>query len=239
MSREDFLKEFNIHISYQDFFTKERVKEIDEIFEKIGHEYTPRREDIFNIFSEDLSAKKVLLLGMDPYPQEGIATGFSFEVPYDSWVDKRINTSLKNIIKVIYKTYYGVLPDIALLRDKVINKKIPLSSPKEDFLRWRKNGVIFLNSALTVKVGKPGSHLKYWKNFTRDFFIYIGDNNPHLTYLLWGSDAIKFESIITSGKIIKHKHPTFLGSDSDPNSFRNSTSFSSTMNEIRWLEETE
>ncbi|GLI58029.1 hypothetical protein PM10SUCC1_35430 [Propionigenium maris DSM 9537] len=233
--KERFLQEHRIHPSYYDFFTEGRVKEVEDILQNIGDDYSPKKENIFRVFRYDLHEKKVLLLGMDPYPQEGIATGFSFEVPYTSWGDKRINTSLKNMLKLLYKSYYGEMLDIKSLRERIEEGNFPILPPNEAFKDWNDKGVIFLNSALTVKVGKAGSHLKLWEKFTRDLFLHLGRVKPNLTYLIWGGKAEKFIKYISSGRIICHNHPAICGNLSNPKDFLNGTSFTETMEDIQWL----
>jgi len=235
IARKRFLEGHNIHPSYHDFFTENMVEDIGRILQDIGDDYTPKREDIFKVFRYDLNKKKVLLLGMDPYHQEGVATGFSFEVPYSSWADKRVNTSLKNILKLIYKSYYGEILDIKSLREKIEDESFPILPPNEAFKDWNNKGVIFLNSALTVKIGKAGSHLKLWQNFTKDLFRYLGKVKPDLTYLIWGGKAEKFINYISSGKIISHNHPAICGNLSNPRDFLNGTSFTETMDEVKWI----
>lgn len=236
MTRDSFIREFNIHPSYFDFFSESRVRSIDQILQNIGDDYTPQKKNIFRVFEYDLASKKVLLLGMDPYPQEGVATGFSFEVPYSSWTDKRVNTSLKNILKLIYKSYYGEILDIKSLREKIEDDKFPILPPDQAFKDWNDKGVIFLNTALTVKTGKAGSHLKLWNNFTCDLLQYIGRVNPDLTYLIWGAKAEKFLKYISSGEIIVHNHPAICGNLSNPKDFLNGRSFIDTMGKISWID---
>lgn len=236
MTRDDFIKEFQIHESYHDFFTSDTVDEISDILKKIGDDYTPERRSIFRVFSENLLDKKVLLLGMDPYPQKGIATGFSFEVPFASWNDKRVNTSLKNMLKLIYKSYYGDILDIKTLRERIDFGEFPILPPNEAFINWSKEGVIFLNTALTVRIGKAGSHLNLWKGFTQRLLSYIGKRNPDLTYLIWGGKAEKFLPYIQSENIIIHNHPAICGNLSNPKDFMNGTSFLLTKEIIHWIE---
>ena len=143
MNRKTFLKEHGIHPSYFKFFTEERVKEVEGILQNIGDDYTPKKEDIFKVFRYDLKDKKVLLLGMDPYPQKGVATGFSFEVPYSSWSDKRVNTSLKNILKLIYKSYFNEILDIRSLREKIRDGNFPILPPDKAFKDWNKRWWLF------------------------------------------------------------------------------------------------
>ena len=110
MEKREIMREFNIHPSYDGFFTGEKISQLEWILDVVSKDhYTPDKNDIFKALQMDLKEKKVLLLGMDPYPQEGVATGLAFEVKANSWNDKQVNTSLKNMLKLIYKTYYKEL----------------------------------------------------------------------------------------------------------------------------------
>jgi len=232
--RKIFLEINKIDESYYDFFTESRVKEISKIFSKI-EEYTPNREDVFKVFQKDLKNVKVVLLGMDPYPQLGVATGRSFEVKKDSWLDKGVNTSLKNILKLIYKTYVGVIPTIEELREEIKNNRFDILPPTEIFESWESQGVLLLNVALTFILGEPVSHLKMWKEFTEDLLSYLESKNQKLIFLLWGSKAIKYKKNIKNSKIIEHNHPAICGNLKNPKDFMNGTSFSETREIINWL----
>ncbi len=225
MNREKFLSENKIHSSYYDFFTHEILDLIQKILESIGEDYTPSKENIFKVFRYDLENAKVLLLGMDPYPQPGVATGLSFEVPVGSWLDKRVNTSLKNMLKLLYKSYYGNILSVSELREKISSGDLNILPPDKIFKKWSEEGVIFLNTALTTKIGKAGAHINLWRPFTERLLKFIGEKNPSVTYLLWGGNAQKFEKYIVSGEVIRHNHPAICGRLENPNDFLNGRSF--------------
>jgi uracil-DNA glycosylase len=232
---EKFLLENKIHTSYYEFFTQDIVDFIEDVFNSIGGDYTPSKENIFKVFTYDLKNSKVLLLGMDPYPQKGVATGLSFEVTVESWLDRSVNTSLKNMLKLIYKSYYGRILTVEELREKISSGEFQLQSPNKIFKEWSDKGVIFLNTALTTKIGKAGAHINIWKPFTERLLKFIGENNPDLTYLLWGGNAQKFEKMIISGKIVKHNHPAICGKLDNPKDFLNGSSFTETKKDINWI----
>lgn len=235
LSREKFLSENGIHHSYHDFFNDETVTFIEGILNVIGDDHTPGKENIFKVFRYDLNNAKVLLLGMDPYPQKDVATGLSFEVLLDSWTDTKVNASLKNMLKLIYKSYYGEILSMEELREKITSGEFKLMPPDKIFKEWAREGVIFLNSSLTTKVGQAGAHLKIWKPFTEKLLKFIGEHNPSLTYLLWGGNAQKFQKFIISGNIIKHNHPAICGKLYNPDDFLNGRSFIETKEKINWL----
>lgn len=230
------LKPFKIHSSYNDFFTKEIISELNDILKIIEQEsFTPQFENIFRALQTDLKNNKVVLLGMDPYPQEGVATGLAFQVNISNWDDKRINTSMKNILKLLYKTYFGSVESIDFIRNEIKNRTFDLLPPNELFFKWQDEGVLLLNSALTTKTGIPGAHIKYWKKFIIKLIKYIDDNNHNLTWLLWGGKAQFFEKYISKGSIIKHNHPAICGKMDNPKDFLNGNSFSDTMDKINWV----
>ena len=235
MNREKFLSENKIHFSYHEFFDDETLNFIENILNIIGEDYTPIKENIFKVFRYDLNQAKVLLLGMDPYPQKGVATGLSFEVELESWGDPKVNTSLKNMLKLIYKSYYGEILSIEELREKISKREFRILSPDKLFKEWASEGVIFLNTALTTKIGNAGAHINLWKPFTEKLLGFIGKKNPNLTYLLWGGKAQKFEKFIVSGKIVKHNHPAICGKLHNPQDFLNGVSFIETKNDIDWI----
>ncbi len=231
--REKFLIENKIHGSYHEFFSLEIVEEIEKIMKNIEN-YTPPKEKIFRVFERDLNNIKVVLLGMDPYPQVGVATGRAFEVAKDSWLDKGVNTSLKNMVKLIYKTYVGEIPTIDILRQEIERGNFKILPPNELFESWEREGVLLLNTALTVEIGKSGSHIKLWKPFTEKLLGYLEEKNENLTFLLWGSKAISYKKNIKKSKIIEHNHPAICGNLKNPKDFMNGRSFLDTMDRINW-----
>ena len=235
--REKFLEEYNIHSDYYDFFTLDRVIKIDNFIKEMDIKkinYTPSRENIFKVFSDSISSRKVCLIGKDPYFQEGVATGLSFEVNKSSWDDPDINTSLKNIVKLIYKTYTGKSEDISKIREEIENKKFLILPPNKLIKSWKEQGVLLVSAALTTIVGKAGEHHKFWDPFTRNLLEYISAKNPNIVYFLWGKDAEIFEKNILSGEIIKHNHPAISGNLSNEKDFMNGKSFEKTKNIINW-----
>lgn len=235
--REKFLEEYNIHSDYYDFFTLDRVIKIDNFIKEMDIKkinYTPSKENIFKVFSDSISSRKVCLIGKDPYFQEGVATGLSFEVNKSSWDDPDINTSLKNIVKLIYKTYTGKSEDISKIREEIENKKFLILPPNRLIKSWKEQGVLLVSAALTTIVGKAGEHHKFWDPFTGALLEYISAKNPNIVYFLWGKDAEIFEKNILSGEIIKHNHPAISGNLSNEKDFMNGKSFEKTKNIINW-----
>lgn len=141
--------------------------------------YQPKKEDIFNVFSMPLDDVKVVILGQEPYPTPGDAIGYSFAVPED----RRIPASLRIIRQELYNELgeeLNMFPD----------------SYWQPLEHWRRQGVLLLNTALTVETGKAGSHLKYWEQFTQRVIFHIATQNPCI-WVLWGKKAEKFLPYIT------------------------------------------
>ena len=116
----------------------------------------PPKSLIFNSFNQfNISKLKVLIIGLDPYIREGQAMGLSFSVPEGI----RIPPSLRNIFKEIDRTTENISKT-----QKRTNG---------DLTEWARQGVLLLNTALTVFEGKTGSHKKIWNDFTKYILNYI------------------------------------------------------------------
>ena len=234
---DDFMNKYNIDESYRDFFNIEKVSNIQNFINNLNFEskeYTPSEEKIFRALEMKVEYIKVCILGKDPYFQKGVATGLAFEVNKDSWNDESINTSLKNILKLIYKTYTGEIKDINYIRKMIENNKFKILAPNLLFESWMKQGVLLLNSSLTTLVGSAGMHHKFWTPIIKELIEYISSKNNNITYLLWGNDAIIFEKNILNGNIVKHNHPAIVGKLDNPNDFMNGKSFENTKNIVNW-----
>lgn len=234
---DDFMNKYNIDESYRDFFNIEKVSNIQNFINNLNFEskeYTPIEEKIFRALEMKVEDIKVCILGKDPYFQKGVATGLAFEVNKDSWNDESINTSLKNILKLIYKTYIGEIKDINYIRKMIENNKFKILAPNLLFESWMKQGVLLLNSSLTTLVGSAGMHHKFWTPIIKELIEYISSKNNNITYLLWGNDAIIFEKNILNGNIVKHNHPAIVGKLDNPNDFMNGKSFENTKNIVNW-----
>jgi uracil-DNA glycosylase len=161
----------------------------------------PKREDIMNALKYCPYDKvKVVILGQDPYHGEGQAHGLAFSTP-DGVIPP---PSLRNIFKEIRTNY-----DLNL--DK--NGLIPIQSP--NLIRWAKQGVLLLNTVMTVEAGKPGSHANIgWETFTDNVIKKISIEKTGVVFMLWGNYAHKKISLINQDKhaILKAAHPSPLSS---------------------------
>jgi uracil DNA glycosylase superfamily len=238
IQRMEFMEKYNIHEDYYDFFTVEKVTAINSFIKcmeirKI--EYIPKNEYIFKALRSSISSRKVCILSNEPYSQGEIATGLAFEVKNTSWVNHEINISLKNILKLLYKTYAGKMEDIEKIRKEISHNEFNILPPNELFKSWEKQGVLLLNSSLTAIEEKTGEHNKFWHPFTRDLMEYISTKNENIVYLLWGKDAEQFEKNILNGEIIKSNHPAKGGHSEGEKDFLKGDFFEKTKDIINWL----
>ena len=238
IQRMEFMEKYNIHEDYYDFFTVEKVTAINSFIKcmeirKI--EYIPKNEYVFKALRSSISSRKVCILSNEPYSQGEIATGLAFEVKNTSWVNHEINISLKNILKLLYKTYTGKMEDIEKIRKEICHNEFNILPPNELFKSWEKQGVLLLNSSLTAIEEKTGEHNKFWHPFTRDLMEYISTKNENIVYLLWGKDAEQFEKNILNGEIIKSNHPAKGGHSEGEKDFLKGDFFEKTKDMINWL----
>lgn len=238
IQRMEFMEKYNIHEDYYDFFTVEKVAAINSFIKcmeirKI--EYIPKNEYVFKALRSSISSRKVCILSNEPYSQGEIATGLAFEVKNTSWVNHEINISLKNILKLLYKTYNGKMENIEKIRKEICHNEFNILPPNELFKSWEKQGVLLLNSSLTAIEEKTGEHNKFWHPFTRDLMEYISAKNENIVYLLWGKDAEQFEKNILNGEIIKSNHPAKGGHSEGEKDFLKGDFFEKTKDTINWL----
>ena len=150
----------------------------------------PLGSKIFNAFNlTPFSKVKVVILGQDPYHGPDQANGLSFSVNKSF----PIPPSLKNIFKELFDDL-GIQP--------------PNSGCLES---WSNQGVLLLNTYLTVERGKPGSHRNIgWERFTDYVLSKLSENKKNIVYLLWGKHAQEKAKIINSAnnKIIMSAHPS-------------------------------
>ncbi len=151
----------------------------------------PQQKDIFNAFNlTPLDKVKVVIIGQDPYHNPDQAHGLCFSVKENI----KPPPSLRNIYKEI-ATDIGVDKDIT-----------------DGFLEnWAKQGVLLINSVLTVRKKTPGSHVKKgWEGFTDEVIKQISDNTNNVVFLLWGNYAKKKGLIVDRNKhlVLEAAHPS-------------------------------
>ena len=155
----------------------------------------PPKELIFNAFSKtSWDNLKVVIIGQDPYPTAGNAMGLSFSVNKGVAIPK----SLLNIFKCLEK-------------DTKLNFKRPKHG---DLTKWVEQGVLLLNTTLTVVDRKASSHIKTsgWMEFTDNVIQKINSEKKGIVFLLWGNLAIQKKKILDVDKhyVIENIHPSPL-----------------------------
>ena len=207
---DEFQKEYYIALRDQ------LIKEYKE------YRVYPDMYDIFNALH--LTAyhdTKAVIIGQDPYHNEGQAHGLCFSVQKD--VD--IPPSLKNIYKELKEDLGYDIPNHGYL------------------VKWAEQGVLMLNAVLTVRAHKAASHKKLgWEHFTDRIISLLNEKNDPVVFILWGAFAQSKEPFITNPKhlIIKSAHPSPLSASrgffgSKPFSKTNSFLAANGIKPIDWL----
>lgn len=177
----------------------------DEYRKKIVY---PKYENIFNALRyTDYDSVKVVILGQDPYHGENEAHGLSFSVT----AGVRRPPSLNNIFKELYD-------DLKIVRTN------------NDLSDWAKQGVLLLNSIMTVIKDHPLSHKDCgWETFTDNIIKYLNKREKPIVFILWGSYARSKKCLITNHRhlIIESAHPSPLSAS---RGFFGSKPFSKTNN---------
>lgn len=139
----------------------------------------PKRENIFKAFEyTPFSDVKVVIIGQDPYHGENQAHGLCFSV----LEGVKFPPSLRNIFKEL---------------ESDVGKEIPKSNGQLDC--WAKQGVLMLNTVLTVREGQPTSHKnKGWEIFTKKVIEKLNQREEPIIFLLWGAHAEKIGEAVTN-----------------------------------------
>ena len=181
----------NIPVSWREVLRNETTQ---PYFAELG-EFVSRERNEMNVFpSEDnvfatlqLNAPhdvRVVIVGQDPYHGAGQAHGLSFSVQHGT----RIPPTLRNIYAELHSDLDIPFPTHGNLE------------------AWAKQGVLLLNTSLTVREGEAGSHAgRGWETFTDAIISYLGSQEQHTVFVLWGAHAGKKASLI-------HQHHTVITS---------------------------
>jgi uracil-DNA glycosylase len=150
----------------------------------------PPKEEVLNALTYTSYANtKVVILGQDPYHGPNQAQGLSFSVKRT----EKIPPSLKNIYKELHTDLGCEIPEHGSL------------------LSWAKQGVLLLNTVLSVRQGEPASHKgQGWEIFTDAVIKALNERNEPVIFVLWGKHAQAKKELITSRKhfIIESTHPS-------------------------------
>ena len=140
---------------------------------------------------------KVVILGQDPYHSPGLAQGLAFSIPSSIPTNSReFPSSLRNISKALNIEGFGILPN-------------------GDLHDWAEQGVLLLNTALSVKLGEAGSHTNLgWKSLIDKLISALSTQKSHLVWLLWGGHAQTKLPLISKDHdplVLQSSHPSGLG----------------------------
>lgn len=174
---------------------EERFKPVQESWEKDANFY-PALPLVFRAYNECLPENvKVVILGQDPY-FDGSATGLAF----DNHLSKtKVSPSLKNIIKELVDDTDG----------------FSWNNKQRSYLdQWPSQGVLLINTALTVEPNKAGSHTKLWEPFTEQVIKDL-QKKDNIVFILWGNHAKAYKKLITneSHYILEGTHPMPLAAN--------------------------
>jgi len=192
------MDKYKVHESWFPLFQKWSAQ-IDSILEDIYNPTNklktyPAREQVFKAFELPINEIKIVLLGQDCYHGIGQAMGLAFSVP----PTVKIPPSLVNIFKELCMEFAEREYDF-------IHGDLSLWTTRE--------GILLLNSALTVCEGIPLSHIKHWEKITDDVIRFILENNKECIFLLLGNyakDKAKLIPSTSSSRIVKGVHPSPL-----------------------------
>ena len=156
-----------------------------------GKSIYPKADNVFNALKAVAPKKvKVVIVGQDPYHNPGQAHGLSFSVPNGI----KAPPSLKNIFKEL-------------------KEDLNIEHHDTDLTPWSDQGILLLNSMLTVEENRPGSHQKKgWEEFTSEILKVVDRINDNCVFILWGSYAQKKGDFINQEKhlVLKSPHPSPL-----------------------------
>ena len=180
------------------FLTEElESKKFSDLYKLILNEYKSKRifpeyENIFRAFNLlTPNEVKVVIIGQDPYHRINQANGLAFSVSNKS----KIPPSLKNIYKELVDDIGCTYPELGNLES------------------WSKNGVLLINTVLTVEESKPNSHKNIgWEVFTDTIIEKLSTEYKNIVFILWGNPSQKKASLIDDTKhlILKAPHPSPL-----------------------------
>ena len=167
--------------------SKELLYEIEQQLNSTPN-LTPAHTQIMRAFELPVEDIRVLLLGQDPYPADGMACGLAFA----NAPGTKTPQSLKNLMKELQSDLPGV-------------------SASADLTNWSKQGVMLLNSALTTVVGSSGSHQGLWRKFIEDAVSSLDQARVgKLVCLSLGLEAKKLAGLVELGDVVYAAHPSPL-----------------------------
>jgi uracil-DNA glycosylase len=167
---------------------------IEKLVEDMGNDKPvyPPLNMIFNSMTKfNFEETQIVIIGQDPYHTENKAMGLSFSVPKE----ETLPPSLKNIFKELETD----IEDFNI-------------ASNGDLTKWSSQGVLLLNSALTVVEGRPNSHQKEWIFLTDEIISHISNELENVVFMLWGNFAKDKKKLIDTEKhlVLEATHPSPL-----------------------------
>lgn len=178
-------------------FTKSYYLNLREFLKKeyLNYKIFPHMNDIFNALKlTQYEDTKVVILGQDPYHDDNQAHGLAFSVK----PNVAIPPSLLNIYKELKQELGCYIPNNGYL------------------VSWAKQGILLLNTALTVRAHEANSHKnRGWEIFTDNIISYLNNRNDSVIFVLWGANARNKRELITNSKhfILEAPHPSPLSAN--------------------------
>lgn len=176
-------------------------RELESVLSKLGPEYKrkpicPAQSNVFKAFEVCSYDKlKVVMLGQDPYPQKGVATGILF--------GNKEGTRDEDLS-----------PSLQIIKEAAINFEIPHNCIIFDptLESWAKQGILMINSALTVEMNKIGSHVMLWRPFIASLLKKLSENETGIIYVLFGKQAQTFKPYINKqfNTVLEENHPAYF-----------------------------
>ena len=176
-------------------------RELKSVLSKLGPEYKrkpicPAQNNVFKAFEVCPYDKlKVVMLSQDPYPQKGVATGILF--------GNKEGTRDEDLS-----------PSLQIIKEAAINFEIPHNCIIFDptLESWAKQGILMINSALTVEMNKIGSHVMLWRPFITSLLKKLSENKTGIIYVLFGKQAQTFKPYINKqfNIVLEENHPAYF-----------------------------
>jgi len=198
--------EYGPYINWTVFFAQERskpyyaklIKSVEDLYDAPDKTVYPGKGDLYRAFRTGPAEVKVVILGQDPYHGSGQANGLAFGVDRNV----KVPPSLRNIF---------------------LESGQP-GRTTGDLTGWADQGIMLLNTVLTVEEAKPKSHSNLgWELFTDAAIRWLCDNSRRsIVFVLWGADAVKKKGLINTRKhtIIQTSHPSPLSARRTTKNFR-------------------
>lgn len=162
--------------------------------QRAGERVFPARQNVLRALqSLDYAGVRVVILGQDPYHGEGQAMGLSFAVP----------NSLKQKPPSLVNIFQEIQSDLGK----------PVNRQESELTHWTEQGVLLLNTVLTVRKGQAFSHRNHgWENFTDRVIRLLNERKEPVIFILWGTPARQKKALITNPwhRIIESPHPSPL-----------------------------